>query len=215
MSADSDHVREGFTRQRRNLVIMSLVVLCFELLGVQFHTLNLLGNKIIIHNQHLVHLALWILLYYYLWRYFTYFNDLGDKGIINSFYSWRNPFIQPIIMERAKSSQKILSILEINQRDELSTTTFQAMQNGPMSAKGFVQCTFVNKETRQINRFEKVEFNETGLIFIIPTFRSLFHLIFRTSLFNEYLLPFVIFTLPLLFDSSSVVSWFMSVFASK
>lgn len=209
MSAESDHIRENFTRQRRNLIAMSLVILCFEFLGVHFHTLNLLGNKIDIKNQNLVHFALWSVLAYYLWRYWTYFNDLGDKGIINSFYSWRRPHIQDVIIARALDSDEVKSFTKENGDLSIGETSVNYIKSTPRTEIGFVRFNFYEKIPGAIIKQISVDFIARDRELLVPSLRSASHLIIRTRLFNEYLFPFIILALPIVFIDHTVVSWFI------
>lgn len=211
MSAVSDHIRENFTRQRRNLIAMSLVILCFEFLGVQFHTLNLLGNKVDIKNQNLVHFALWSVLGYYLWRYWTYFNDIGDKGIINSFYCWRRKHIQEIIIAQALESDKIKSFIKINEALSIGETSVNCKKSTPATEFGFVRFNFYEETPGALIKQESIDFIVRDWELLIPSIRAAFHLVFRTRLFNEYLFPFIILALPIIFIDHTVVSWFISL----
>ena len=74
------HVRAGFVRNRRNLLIASLAVLGLQRTGASITHLELFGNTIDLQGPLSILTPLWISWSYFLLRYYQYFRDLGDKG---------------------------------------------------------------------------------------------------------------------------------------
>lgn len=86
-------IRDGFVRQRRNLIIMSLVVLFSELAGLKIEKISIFGNEATIGKPELVTITLWIFLFYWLIRYYQYFHEIGDKGFLGSFLLQRRKIL--------------------------------------------------------------------------------------------------------------------------
>ncbi len=77
---ENGSILNGFVRQRRNLIVISLVALFAETSELSVNKLNVFGNELVIRNPVTVSIALGIALLYWLYRYYVYFHDLGDKG---------------------------------------------------------------------------------------------------------------------------------------
>ena len=75
------HLRASFVRQRRNLLVASLLLLAFLSTGAELSHLNVFGNQIDLKRPLLVSWPLWIAWAYLLWRYYQHLRDLGDLGI--------------------------------------------------------------------------------------------------------------------------------------
>lgn len=88
MSIDeSDDV--SFLRQRRNIILMSLTILFFELAGIRISELSLAGNKIIVSNPEVIEISLIVFYSYFLIRYHQiYLSDQRNIVLQNakSFY---------------------------------------------------------------------------------------------------------------------------------
>lgn len=67
----NERIYEGFVRQRRNLMVMSVVLLLVESADVRFSELNLLGTKFTIENPDVINLGLWVAFLYWLYRYYV------------------------------------------------------------------------------------------------------------------------------------------------
>lgn len=83
----TEYMRDGFVRQRRNLMMVSAALLLVESAGVKFSELNLLGNKFLIENPGVINIGLWIAFLYWLYRYYVYFHDIGEKGFVSKYRS--------------------------------------------------------------------------------------------------------------------------------
>lgn len=76
----TDDIRAGFIRQRRNLIIISLVLLFTQYAELTVRHLSVFGNIIEIGQPVALPAVLWVAWGYWLLRYYTYYHDLGDKG---------------------------------------------------------------------------------------------------------------------------------------
>lgn len=85
----SEDVKEGFVRQRRNLISLSALLIFVELANVKLKdgTINLFGTHIEISDPAYIKYALWIMLAYWLVRYVQYKHDLPTEYIADGFDS--------------------------------------------------------------------------------------------------------------------------------
>ena len=71
---------EGFTRQRRNVLALSVVLLAIDLSGISIQELNLLGNRADVTKPELITASLWLLLCYFFIRYVYYLVRVDGIG---------------------------------------------------------------------------------------------------------------------------------------
>lgn len=83
MSEEGDDVRTGFVRQRRNLILISLVLLLAQIHQITFATINLFGTTLNLTPTLDPQPYLWVAFGYLLYRYHVYFYDIGEKGFGN------------------------------------------------------------------------------------------------------------------------------------
>ena len=72
-----DFDAQHFSRQRRNLILISLFYIFYLLAGIEFNQIYFLGNQADIKRPELVSYALALFFVYYFWRYFTACNEIS------------------------------------------------------------------------------------------------------------------------------------------
>lgn len=71
-------MEEAFNRQRRNLLLTSMVVLLVSFAGIEIdNQLILLGTKFKVTDPIIIYMFLWFMLAYFFIRYIQYFLDLS------------------------------------------------------------------------------------------------------------------------------------------
>jgi len=95
---------EGLLRQRRNLIITSVLLWLMKYGGVKFTKLSLAGFDITFKEPLVLVLSLWIAFAYFLFRYYQYFSSEGVSNLISVFFKSVETKCQPII--RALIKQK-------------------------------------------------------------------------------------------------------------
>lgn len=78
--AEQPHIRTGFVRERRNLLLISIGLLAFQATGATLSKLELFGNSIDLRSPLSIALPLWVIWGYFLLRFYQYYRDLGNKG---------------------------------------------------------------------------------------------------------------------------------------
>lgn len=85
---DSDDI--GFLRQRRNVILMSLTLLFFEIAGLKITELSLLGNKVMIANPWVIDFSLVVFYSYFLVRYYqVYLAESRESVLERSKWSYK------------------------------------------------------------------------------------------------------------------------------
>lgn len=76
---------DKFRRQRTRLLTISIVLLFYHFLRLQFKHVNILGTQVDIGSPNRVTWVLWIGWGYWLWRYCSHFLDISDRGIQSTY----------------------------------------------------------------------------------------------------------------------------------
>jgi len=102
-------ISEGLLRQRRNLLLISLMLPLFFISGADIQNINILGTVITIKKPEAIRFSLVALFLYFLWRYCqyyleeTYVNDM-HRRIHEYLYTWENRYLN-------KKARKMASFL--------------------------------------------------------------------------------------------------------
>lgn len=84
-------ITESFIRQRRNLLLTSIVLFLINFAGIEIpNKLIIATNEYKIADPIIIYMFIWTMLFYFLWRYFQYYNELLTK------HKEYNFFIYPI-----------------------------------------------------------------------------------------------------------------------
>ena len=189
---------DGFLRQRRNLMVMNLVLILYYTADLEFTRFNLLGNEITIGNPLAAPVILWIILIYWFIRYFQYFLELDDRSYRKKFSDTYDFYISrhytkkinsdPVELERLgkfEGRQRVVKAFGINSYNSESmwakfeyTYFITHMRSGDVEA--------LNKRVSKMVEIEGME--------IMPIYLwSMFSGIFLTTYFSEYILPIILF----------------------
>lgn len=185
--------RSDFIRQRRNLIIVSLVLIFVELSGIEVKKINLFGNELDIINPEWVNWALWIGLIYWGYRYYTYFLK-QDTGFGNEFWGR---------MDKRIVKQAVHIVLKNPERkDKISEDKKTAMKKASLNEHSItyrkIDRYIVNISTFNLDKngsFITVKIKVSGHINYWIAVKSMFNLLFNTTIFTEYILPFILFAI--------------------
>jgi hypothetical protein len=84
MDDHEDGKDKAFIRARRNLIGASLVLLCYQFLGISIKELTITGVKLETASPTRVGIALWIIFGYFCLRYYQHFRTSQEMSPINS-----------------------------------------------------------------------------------------------------------------------------------
>lgn len=208
MADDSGAIRNGFVRQRRNLIGTSVALFLYYKLGIVIDSINILGNTARITDPSSVTVLLWVAWGWFFLRYYQYFLDLGDKGFYSAYHGKLAQLAKPLaqkkferwlIQNKEKELPDAIGPLRIEFREVRLIGNFWRRWELSMD----VDVLFDVKEsivgpasTSQSLKNHQVQLFWRELIW--PQIRSAWHVLLHTRLVTEYLGPFAIGLLPVL-----------------
>ncbi len=180
--------QESFTRQRRNLILFSCLILFVNVAGAKIEQINLIGNVLKIENPGIVSLSFAIVLAYFLLRYVQYSHAIPDKGFAKAFTGKRDKLLGVFVLKSifqqhysgSKSSLQGPKDLQIRRfwvypKNQSGYTAFIEV----LPKSGGVSTDFQNQP------FSRSEFFLTGAL-------AALYVTFRTHLMTEYVFPILI-----------------------
>lgn len=84
---------EGLLRQRRNLMMTSLVIILLSYGGVSIEEVGALGTKLVFQNKNSLYFGLWTIYSYFLFRYYQYLLEEPDLGISKAYWNKVNALL--------------------------------------------------------------------------------------------------------------------------
>jgi len=179
--------RDAFTRQRRNLFVISLVLLFAETSRLTLSKLNVFGNELLIQDPIVVNYALRAAWAYWLLRYLQYLGHVSGLHEIRETYGNRlDGWVREIVRRRAIRE---CQTPENYYFKEISSRTFWwwRVQHGEnILVEGSPQTR------RQDDRSTTLKFGDL----LLPRIRAWAHVILGTRLATEYVLPFLVALAP-------------------
>jgi hypothetical protein len=185
----------GFIRQKRSLIIISLILLFYYTAGVEFEKITVSGAQMTIKNHNSIPHFLWTFWGYFFWRYYQYFNITTEEKRRLS-----QSFINKLALYAQKMSKKeILKRYDESDFDVIDPINISLSKKGIWHRniriagwlKGEENLCAANKHNRIMDIL---------VIKLIPSMLlAAVHVTFRTPYFTEFLMPFVIGASPLLY----------------
>lgn len=204
VALESSEIREGFIRQRRNLIVISLLLLFSQFSGgLLLKELNVFGNKTTLTNPIELETLLWFGFYYLLLRYYQYFHYSGPLGFQDAFFNKRSQFYQKIVTEKLPSYKAWVEE-QLKSRDDEGNSPakeFELQSSG--SIRNFLWDVEIVIKARLLyedNRYSLPErgFNINAGKLIIPSIRSFFYVIVKTPIVTHFIFPFVMASIPII-----------------
>lgn len=176
-------IEEHFNKLRRNLVLMSVLVLFVNVTGAKLNKVNLLGNEITLPNPDSLPLYMAIVLLYFLVRYVQYMHDIEDKQFRTRFFKRVEKNLEPYILNREHRNEKTglkMHYPDINSLEYYGSLT---MFNEAMP-KNTAAASFCGKEGGAVIDLNEIHISNYELI--RPFILSALYIIFRTRLVTDY-----------------------------
>lgn len=179
--------REGFVRQRRNLIIISLSLLFAETSKLTLTRLSVFGNELVIANPVVVNYALWTAWTYWLLRYYQYLRHVGGISQIRDAYRERlDNTVRSLVRQKALKSCRSPDGFYLQDISTRSLSQWRIEHGERIPLEG------PPRTSREERRTTILTFG--GLL--LPRIYTWAFVIFSTRLATEYVLPFVIALLP-------------------
>lgn len=219
MSDEGNDIRPGFVRQRRNLVITSLVLLFSLIHEIKpIHEINFPGGRIEFANPVTIQQYLVIVFLYFTLRYYVYFRDIGDKGFYNAVknrlqhlaarYTPRLYRDDPSVRESLE--KQILESLKNRQHNSPTLPAHDPLEIKEAGVIGRVQWRHLTIQARfnvvartegkiiyQNDEYPKLEV--IGVDAIQLNIHASLYVLMHTRILTEYFLPFGIAALPVMY----------------
>lgn len=187
----------GFIRQRRNLILASLVLAFAQSTQLTIHKLSFFGAEGTIDAPVSTIPFLLVLWLYFLWRYWQAFNAVRKKPTKNLYREVKKILLERIAVKRAlipyRDKQPPLLLGE--RRAWMPHGDEEPTDQG---AKVIVVANIAEQSSTAARSQKNIEvaFSHSEMRMIRA--RSILRLIITTDEFSEYYLPFVIATIPFL-----------------
>ena len=192
-------LRDGFVRQRRSLIAVSLVLLLYTTSGIVVKELSILGNNFDVARPKILPLALWVTWAYFLIRFYQYFRDLQDPASAAALHSKLRPRVERAAAEQFKRTFELPEHWDRNKAEyQFDTIMLRAPQKDRswlVHVKGaVVHVTPEQSEARVLETDLVVPFDAN------LERRATLDVMLHTRFGTEYLLPFLVAVAP-------VVAW--------
>lgn len=111
-----DQPNSAFVRQRRNLMVVSLVLLFSQISGLKITKLNVFGTEFLIGEPRAVTALLWIATVYWAIRYYQYSREYhGKLGSFVRDYMQRN--VEPLVLEQWRHDNPKVDVVPLYDED--------------------------------------------------------------------------------------------------
>lgn len=192
----SEEIRNIFTRQRRNLMAMSLVLLVADVSN-DIHSGPV---SVHVHAPFTIMMVLWLVWGYWLWRYYTSFHELGPKGFFVTHRNRLNQYVERLAakaLEHDPTLSKMLrdSLKNFDSKRRWYVASSSYGRNTP-SPKGWsLVLNILVTDPDGMLPAESMQWHPEvtvdGFPFYVARVRAWSYVVLRTTLFSEYLLPFL------------------------
>jgi hypothetical protein len=81
MEQEPDSLGPDLLRQRRNLLLVSLALILFDIGGVRVEEVSILGSKLLFARAGVIRWSAWLLWFYFLLRFYQFNSVVPDRGI--------------------------------------------------------------------------------------------------------------------------------------
>lgn len=161
-------------RQRRNLMVISLVLTAVNIAGASIEPkVSVFGTVVTFSHPHRLLIGAWIVWAYFLLRYWQYLSDEPDINIFTEIFYWfikQTPYINWLYKDETSTrywDYRIATLYPVHRND------FDIQTNS------------------KIKTFESLKIWAMFIVF------AFFWNAFRTSKFTDYVLPFLVAATPL------------------
>lgn len=181
----------GLARQRRNLLIISILIIVFAEGGVVIEDFSLIGLKLKFKDFRIVYISLWVLFSYFLIRYYQYCREEPDLGIVKGFWDKLNSRCWEKI--RQKSIEVCPPCEKYGGKFMFSDTkksSFTKLRVNIVSER--------NTYGEAINKDIEISM----IPFVYDIVISFFHVLINRKGVSDYLLPYLIATMASLYAFS-------------
>jgi len=208
-----DRIWTGFIRQRRNLMVASGILAFALVADLSIKQLNIFGNIVEIGKPVAIRTALWVLWGYWLLRYYVYFRDLGDKSFRNKQRFRMRTLMEHFAAKRLMTDPFFSAELH-KQLQQVNAKTWEVREvyyAGPLLPGRLAISVNINAITEPekaswVDLPWKPILEIVGVPLFILNVRAWLYVLANTSLFSEYLLPYLVAAVPAIYYVYCLIS---------
>jgi|GEM_PF-2870416 len=201
MSTDES---SGFVRQRRNLMVSSLVLLFSEFTQLKVEKISAFGNELLIGKPQAVTIALWAATFYWLIRYYQYARSTHRGALRNGVQGRVNQTCSiPVLSGFLKKNESWIyeETEKTNPTCHVYPTQCDVIRIDPkyldvrVSLEKTVQIDSGISHTMLGSHDYRIE----GIALYWLRLKAFFHCVIHTPLYTEIALPYIVFSLPIVY----------------
>ncbi len=188
---------DGFVRQRRNLILASLLLIFTQGTGLTLTELNVLGNKAELQRYLAVEPILWLAWFYLSLRYWQAFKESGKPTFTAYATGELNRLLLNYVAKRIGSSKVPKEVFPITDfLGNPSVTINQVKPRGWFSAP--IQLRFLYQAPGTPPREVEADWNLGPSVILPYRVLAAFTTTLNSSTFTELYLPFLIGIMPII-----------------
>ena len=205
---------ELFYRQRRNLILMSLLVVFINAVGGNITKINILGNEMNLSHPEVMPTIFGFVLAYFLWRFFQYAHEIDNKGFKDTFLLRVQTYLKHYLLKREyfKNESKLRPFYPNIKMLRVETVSLFWIK-APNEFEPVLPNAVIIRLITSANNHEIVNNEPVSILeLMLPSIRASIYIIFRSRLATEFIFPpvfsFIAFATYLSFIRSSLAAWF-------
>lgn len=198
-------IDEQFYRQRRNLMLMSLLIIFFNTTAGKIEKINVLGTELAFQNPNSLPWILGVILFYYLIRYAQYAHEIENKGFKDRWLKRADGYLAIKLLERELKKEKSQVRLTYPDLKQIKIEQFMMYRGGQQKNTAF--STYCGKDGGLVIESNGVPVTKTDQI--MPFIRAAIYIMLRTRLVTDYALPVVLAMIAFLTYWSGTTSLWM------
>ena len=186
---------EGLFRQRRNLMVTSLVIIVLRYGGVTIEKLGTSGLELKFQNVNALYAVLWVTFLYFFVRFYQYLRQESNLGVASAFWSKVDARCMNKLIEGAKAQYPTL---QSPRKEEFMLSTFQ-------HKSAFLWVTNVSIGMNTYGEPTMKEYTINVLRFCFDFLVAACHVALNRSAITDYMFPFLLAGFALFYGVSA--SW--------
>jgi len=195
----------GFVRQRRNLMIISLLLLFSEIAELRVSKLSAFGNELLIGAPQAVNAALWDAGVYWLIRFYQYSRPIFRGSIQGTLLPQVQALAPAVALEVLLTTHPDLTEqfpdLQATPKCEISSHTLKGgiTTNYDIQIELSVMKSAMTARAKIEQEFGPYVVRLTRTDLWRTRARAWLHLILHTRVFTDLILPYILFALPIVY----------------
>jgi len=182
---------DGIIRQRRNLLVCSIIYFGFIFLGIEIMSFTLFGAKIELANSNNVSEVILFFWIYFLWRFYQYSTQIKNKGIASAFNASYSKLTKLVIGKLIKRKYP-----DVSNEDTISLSSLESSSVLTYTLK----CSLLFASERHSPEERNIEIEFFRIRLLGSWLRSSLSLIIHEPRFSDYILPYIVAALVFMYS---------------